>query len=95
MAQSTERANGREGVTPPFREGKRAGGKEGRRGRGVAERLVLTARWLLTVPLLVPNDRHGGAKRSYPWPLNEAGGLLLPGERTSVPEPDEPGCGEK
>lgn len=56
---------------------------------------MLTARWLLTVPLLVPNDRHVGAKRSYPWPLNEAGGLLLPGERRSVPEPDEPGCGEK
>ena len=50
---------------------------------------------MLTMLLLVPNIGRNGAKHIYPWPLNEAGGLLLPGERKSVPEPDEPGCGEK
>lgn len=50
---------------------------------------------LLTTPSLVPDIRLNGATHVYPWPLKEAGGLLLPGERRSVPEPEEPGCGEK
>lgn len=47
---------------------------------------------MLAVPRVM--ELIGGPREvSMPWPLKDAGGLLVPGERMSLP--DAVGCGEK